>query len=276
MHSNTDSTPRVLAIGAHPDDCDLKAGGCSILWARLGCAVKFVSVTNGDAGHHEISGKALAERRKAEARAAGAIAGIEYDVLDNPDGKLQPGLDERWQLLRLIREFDPDLILTHRPNDYHPDHRYTSQLVQDCSYLIGVPNICPDVPCMKKAPVIAYFWDEFQKPIPFSPDVSVGIDSVMDTKIRMLDCHASQFYEWLPWIDRHGIQMPDDPEKRLETLEKFARNFSRPDEQSRRFLIRYYGDAKGAAIFDAERFEASEYGAPMDSAAIRRLFPFFD
>lgn len=270
---DTNSKPRILAIGAHPDDCDLKAGGCAILWAQAGCAVRFVSMTNGDAGHHEMSGQELADRRKAEAKAAGAVAGIEYQVLGNSDGQLVPELEQRWELLRLIREFRPDLILTHRPNDYHPDHRYTSQLVQDCSYLVGVPNICPETPRLVGSPVMAYFWDEFRKPLPFEPDVSVDIDAVMDTKVRMLDCHASQFYEWLPWIDRHGIQMPDDPGLRLKALEKFARIFTRPSEASRDLLKRYYGDGRGVAVLNAECFEACEYGAPMDGAAIRRLFP---
>jgi len=270
--TDTEEKPRILAIGAHPDDCDLKAGGCAILWAKTGSAVRFVSVTNGDAGHHEQSGKELADRRRVEAKAAGNVAGIEYQVLDNPDGKLVPGLKERWELLRLMREFQPDLILTHRPNDYHPDHRYTSQLVQDCSYLVGVPNICPDTPRLEKVPVIAYFSDDFQKPSPFEPDVAVDIDSVMDTKIRMLDCHESQFYEWLPWIDRHGIEMPADPDRRLEALARFARSFSRPSEKARDFLKRQYGDGRGVAVVNAETFEACEYGAEMDGDAIRRLF----
>jgi len=272
--SDTKSLPRILAIGAHPDDCDIKAGGCAILWAQAGCAVRFVSMTNGDAGHHEMSGPELAARRKAEAEAAGRVAGIEYQVLDNQDGQLVPGLEQRWELIRLIRAFRPDLILTHRPNDYHPDHRYASQVVQDCSYLIGVPNICPDSPRLETAPVMAYFWDEFKKPIPFKTDVAVDIDSVMDRKIRMLDCHASQFYEWLPWIDRHGIRMPEEPSLRLEVLADFIRQFNRPDEESRDFLKRYYGDARGVAVISAECFEACEYGAPLDGAAIRRLFPF--
>ncbi len=271
---DTEDRPKILAIGAHPDDCDVKAGGCAILWARAGCVVRFVSTTNGDAGHHEQSGEKLAERRKAEAKAAGEVAGIEYQVLDNPDGQLVPGLEQRWELIRLIRSFRPDLILTHRPNDYHPDHRYTSQLVQDCSYLIGVPNICPDSPRLEAAPVMAYFWDEFKKPMPFKTDVAVDIDSVMDTKLRMLDCHASQFYEWLPWIDRHGIQMPDNPGQRLEVLGSFMRQFNRPSEEAREFLKRYYGDAQGVAVVSAECFEACEYGAMLDGAAIRRLFPF--
>ena len=269
-----DRKPRILALGAHPDDCDIKAGGCAVLWKKAGYMVKFVSVTNGDAGHHEISGEALAERRAEEARAAGEVTGIEYEVLDFHDGQLVPGLEERFKLVRLMREFRPDLVLTHRPNDYHPDHRYTSQLVQDCSFLVGVPNICPDSQRLESMPVILYFADDFKKPIPFQPDIAVDIDAVLDTKIRMLDCHESQVYEWLPWIGQSELKVSEDPEERLAALANFVRPFSKPNEAARKTLIQTYGQERGSSIKDAECFEACEYGSPVDSETIERLFPF--
>lgn len=271
-----DSPTRILAIGAHPDDCDIRAGGTALLWARAGCVVKFVSVTNGESGHHEMSGEPLIARRTAEAQAAGEVAGIEYLVMDNPDGKLVPGLDERWKLMRVIREFKPDLILTHRPNDYHPDHRYTSQLVQDCSYLVGVPNVCPEAEPLRSAPAIAYFQDEFQKPLPFHADVAVDIDSVFQDKVRMLNCHESQVYEWLPWVGRHDLTTSKDPEERWKILENFTGQFCTPDEAARRLLERAYGSPRGSQVRFAESFEACEYGAPLDAAAIQRLFPLPD
>ena len=272
--SAANKLPRILAIGAHPDDCDVKAGGCAVLWARAGCVVKFVSVTNGEAGHHECSGEALVDRRRAEAAAAGRVAGIEYEVMDNPDGRLVPGLVEREKLMCLIREFRPDLILTHRPNDYHPDHRYTSQLVQDCSFLVGVPNICPDVPRLEVMPVIAYFSDQFQKPLPFKPDVVVDIDAAFDDKVRMLDCHISQVYEWLPWIGQADFEVPVDAEERLKALVPFVQDHCRIDGEIRAKLIESYGQEKGSAIAHAECFEACEYGAPLNETAVKRLFPF--
>lgn len=270
----TMNTTRILALGAHPDDCDEKAGGSAALWAQAGCAVKFASVTNGEGGHHEMSGEPLVERRRAEAKAAGQVAGIEYEVMDNPDGQLMPGLEERNSLMSLIREFAPDLILTHRPNDYHPDHRYTSQLVQDCSFLVGVPNICPDVPPLRKMPVIAYMSDDFQKPIPFKPDVAVDIDAVVETKVQMLHCHESQVYEWLPWVGQLKGGMPDDPEERLAKLREFALIFSQVGEEERDCLVKFYGEDHGKAVQYAESFEGCEYGSPLDADAIKRLFPF--
>ena len=268
-----DSSIRVLAIGAHPDDCDIKAGGSALLWAKAGAAVKFVSVTNGQSGHHELAGEELVARRTTEAHAAGQLAGIEYLVMDNPDGHLLPGLKEREKLLRVIREFRPDLVLTHRPNDYHPDHRYTSQLVQDCSYLVGVPNVCPDTPALTQQPVMAYFQDHFQKPLPFQPDVSIDIDSVIDDKVRMLDCHESQFYEWLPWIGQHDLTTSTDPQERLQILAQLTHRMGEPSDDARQVLEKWYGAAHGSQVRYAESFEACEYGATMDEAAICRLFP---
>ena len=266
--------PRILAIGAHPDDCDVKVGGCAVLWAKAGCAVQFVSVTNGDAGHHKMSGEELVKRRTAEAQAAGRVARIEYLVMDNPDGQLIPGLEERNKLMCLIREFRPDLILTHRPNDYHPDHRYTSQLVQDCSFLVGVPNVCPEAPVMRSMPVIAYFTDHFQKPLPFKPDVAVDIGAVIETKIEMLHCHESQVYEWLPWVGQLEGEMPEDPEARRAKLREFAFIYSRVNEETRKLLVSFYGEDRGRSVQYAESFEGCEYGYPLDDVVIKRLFPF--
>src|SRR5919202_1488448 len=127
----TDGKLNVIAFGAHPDDCDQRAGGVAARYAALGHRVRFVSVTNGDAGHQSEGGGALAARRRAEAREAGRRIGIEYVVLDNHDGQLVPSVDVREQVIRQIRQWNAALVLAPRPNDYHPDHRYTGILIQD-------------------------------------------------------------------------------------------------------------------------------------------------
>jgi LmbE family N-acetylglucosaminyl deacetylase len=269
-----DSKLRLLIIGAHPDDADFHAGGLAAYYCAAGHVVKMVSVTNGDAGHHEISGPALAARRKAEAQASAAIIGATYDVLDNHDGALLPTLENRHQVIRLIRAFQPDLVLTHRPNDYHPDHRYTSQLVQDAAYMVTVPPVVPDVPHLRKDPVIAYMPDNFQKPYPFTPNVAIDVGPVLDKIVSMLDCHVSQFYEWLPYNGRHLDKIPADQAKRKEYLAEYVRKRLR--EQAHRFsdqLAKQYGPERAKTIEFAEAFEACEYGAPLDEAAQRRLFP---
>jgi LmbE family N-acetylglucosaminyl deacetylase len=263
----------IIAFGAHPDDCDGRAGGTAAKWAALGNKVRFVSVTSGDAGHQSEGGGALAKRRRNEAREAGNRIGIDYITLDNHDGELLPTLAVRQQIIRLIRQWDADLVLSPRPVDYHPDHRYTGILVQDAAYMVTVPNICPDTPALRKNPVFMYFQDGFQKPNPFTPDVALDIDDVIDRKISMLDAHVSQMYEWLPWHDGTLAQVPADPAARKEWLKK--QRATRPNAAVREALVKWYGLETAKQIKYAEAFEVCEYGAKPSSEDIRRLFPFF-
>jgi N-acetylglucosamine malate deacetylase 1 len=186
-----------------------------------------------------------------------------------------PTLANRFEIIRLIRTFDPDLILTHRPNDYHPDHRYTSQLVQDAAYMVTVPAVVPGVKHLAKNPVIAYLPDAFQKPYPFTPDVAVDVGPVLDNIVAMLDCHVSQFYEWLPYNFGALDQVPSDAGQRRAWLGEVVR--ARLRQQADRFrdlLVKQYGDARGRRVEFAEAFEGCEYGSPLDAAARRRLFSF--
>ena len=198
-HAQTNEL-RVIAFGAHPDDCDSKFGGTAALFAEMGHKVKFVALTNGDAGHQSEGGGALGNRRRAEAKNAGKALGVEYDVLDNHDGELLPTLQVRHQVIRKIREWNADIVLGLRPNDYHPDHRNAGKLVQDAAYMVVVPNVTPDTPPLKKNPLFLYMQDRFKKPNPHSPDVVVAIDQVIDKKVDALHAHTSQMYEWLPWV----------------------------------------------------------------------------
>src|SRR5215831_7506103 len=213
------SVLRVLCIGAHPDDCEIQFGGTAAKFAELGHAVKFISVTNGDAGHTVLSGNKLAELRAAEAHEATRRLGIAAsDVLNHRDGQLVPALEARWQILREIRQWQADIVITHRPYDYHPDHRYTGQLVQDSAYLVVVPNLCPDVPALRRNPVYLYLEDSFRRPVPFSADIAVDIGDAWERKIDALDAHASQFYEWLPWVDGRAEQVPEATAERRQWL----------------------------------------------------------
>jgi LmbE family N-acetylglucosaminyl deacetylase len=268
--------PRILLLGAHPDDADIKAGGTAAKWCRLGFAVKMISVTDGGAGHHVMRRPELVERRRGEARAAGAVIGAEYEVLGNPDGELLPTLEARRELIRLIRSFRPDLVITHRPTDYHPDHRYTATLVQDAAYMITVPAVCPDTPHLDRNPVILYFSDDFSKPNPFTPDVVVDIGEEMPLLIDMLHRHASQFYEWLPY--NFGIPSGDVPateeERRAWLGERIRRRIRPLADRCREQLVATYGPEVGARAEYVEAFEVSEYGLPLDPATRARLFPF--
>jgi LmbE family N-acetylglucosaminyl deacetylase len=268
----TDGKLNIIAFGAHPDDCDQRAGGTAAKYAALGHRVRFVSVTNGDAGHQDQGGGALAARRRAEAQEAGRRIGIEYVVLDNHDGALLPTLDVREQIIRQIRQWKADLVLAPRPNDYHPDHRYTGVLVQDAAYMVVVPNVASDTPALRKNPVFMYFQDGFQRPNPFNPDVAVSIDDVVEKKMDMLDAHVSQMYEWLPWVAGNLEQVPKEAAARRRWLHETRTG--RPTPAVRAALVKWYGPQQGNAVRDAEAFEICEYGARPDEAMIRKLFPF--
>jgi len=270
----SDGKLRIIAFGAHPDDCDGRAGGLGAKYAALGHHVKFVSVTNGDAGHQSEGGGALARRRRAEAQEAGRRIGIdEYETLDNHDGELLPTLEARHQIIRKIREWNADIVLAPRPNDYHLDHRYTGQLIQDAAYMVVVPNVCPDTPPLRTNPVFLYFQDRFQRPNPFRADVVVSIDDVIEKKLRMMDAHTSQMYEWLPWVDGRIEEVPKDPAARLEWLRK-SRGSENVSAELRQAARKWYG-AQADKIRFVEAFELCEYGRRPSDAELRKLFPFF-
>lgn len=272
-----DGVLRIIAFGAHPDDCELKASGVAAMWAAQGHKVKFVSVTNGDIGHHQMAGGPLAQRRAKEVQECARILGIETVVLDNHDGELMPTLENRKTIARLIREWQADVVLTPRPNDYHPDHRYTAILVQDAAFMVTVPYFAPDTPRVEKNPVFLYYSDRFQKPNPFEPDLVVGIDEVGDQKYACTAAMPSQFAEWNPWLSGYIDQVPDDEEGRKAFIAGlFQDRDAAVADQYRALLVSLYGEERGRAIKYAEAFEVSEYGSQPSREELKKLFPFFE
>jgi LmbE family N-acetylglucosaminyl deacetylase len=271
MADKTLNALSLLVIGAHPDDCEYRAGGLAALYRSRGAAVKFISVTNGEAGHHREWGPKLVERRRQEAKNATSPLGIECEVWDNPDGQLEVTLERRWQLIRAIRSYQPDLVLTHRPNDYHPDHRAVSLLVQDAAYLLTVPAICHEVPHLRRDPVIAYLADDFRKPTPFDPTVIIDISTVWDQKVAMMDAHISQFYEWLPANMDKFADLPADPAGRKYWMDGILTDQAQKFADGHRAAIIA---SLGTMVDRIEAFEGCEYGAKLDAEAISRLFPF--
>ena len=273
-----DGKLRIIAFGAHPDDCEFKVGGTAAKWAALGHHVKLVSVTNGDIGHWRMAGGPLAKRRTAEVHEAAQRLGITAEVLDIHDGELMPTLENRKKITRLIREWKADIVLSHRPNDYHPDHRYTGVLVQDSAYMVAVPFFCPDTPPLERNPVFLYYSDGFQKPNPFEADVAVSIDDVFAKKIDAVDALASQVYEGGAMGSEETLRQrfADDPVRRRERAEEnWSRSMSRNADRFRDTLIRWYGEEKGKAVKYAEAFQICEYGRRPSPDQLRKLFPFF-
>jgi N-acetylglucosamine malate deacetylase 1 len=275
--ASADGTLRIICFGAHPDDCELQAGGVAAMWAAKGHKVKLVSVTNGDIGHWREAGGPLALRRAEEVRKADKILGVTSQVLDIHDGELLPTIENRRIITRLIREWNADIVMGPRPNDYHPDHRYTGVLVQDAAYMVTVPFFCPDVPYLKHNPVFLYYPDRFQKPNPFQPDIAVSIDPVIEKKLDALDALESQFYEG--GANGSAELMPSDPAKQQERKREVRDGFAKRNENlARRFrakLTDFYGADKAGSVKYAEAFEVCEYGRSPSTQELKQLFPFF-
>ncbi len=271
----SDRPLNILCFGAHPDDCDFRHGGMAMLYRALGHRVKFISMTNGDTGHYSMGGGPLARRRCAEALAAGRIADVEYEVLDIHNGELEPTVMVRKLVIERMRQFEADLVLCHRANDYHPDHRSVGVLVQDASYIVTVPNVCPLTPPLEQAPVLGYAFDEFALPNPYQVDVAIDTDSVFDRKVDMAHCHASQVYEWLPYNGGHLDQVPEaDAERRAWLQERLGHRFGHVADVARDTLVKIYGEERGATVRTAETVSFSEYGRRATPEDIARLFPF--
>lgn len=269
-----DGKLRIIAFGAHPDDCEIQVGGSAALWAKAGHHVLFVSTTNGDIGHWREAGGPLARRRKAEVDEAHRLLGIQGVVLDNHDGELEPTLENRRTLTRLIRLWNADLVLGPRTNDYHPDHRYTGVLVQDAAYMVTVPFFCPDVPAMRKNPVFMYYTDRFQKPAPSRADIIVNIDPVLERKLDALGVMISQFAEG--GANGDASLYPADPAGQARRQRQVRENFTRRFQSTTaRFIKEVAAWHPGVEVRCSEAFEVCEYGSQPDRDALRRLFPFF-
>lgn len=266
-----DSKLNIVVIGAHPDDADGDAGGTAYKFAQMGHNVLLISLTNGDAGHFAKGGGQLAKIRIKEAEEAGKRIGVTYKVLDHHDAELMPTLELRHEVIRLIRNWHADVVITHRPFDYHPDHRNTGLVVQDAAFLVTVPNVAPDVPALRVNPVFLYSQDGFQKPYPFQPDIAVNISDVYDKKIYGIAAHESQYFEWLPWLDGKLDEVPAGEKERLEWLAK--ERMPRITPEVRKSLGKWYGKEKGDQVKIAEAFEVCEFGRHPSDEEIRRLFP---
>jgi len=268
---------KIMVIGAHPDDCDFSCGGIALKLLKEGIDVKFLSMTNGGAGHHLMNSDDLIKRRIVEMGKVSEITGIIYDVwADSKDGELVASIENRKRLVCEIRNYKPDVIICNRLNDYHPDHRNASQLVQDASYMLIVPLFVPEVPALDRTPIIMHSYDGFKNP-EFHPDVVIDIDDVIVEKFKMTSCHESQVYEWLPYASGIIDNVPESAGERFEWLcspeQKRNIKAKNASDKYREFLIQRYGK-KGETTVYSEAFEISEYGRRPDENELIELFPF--
>jgi LmbE family N-acetylglucosaminyl deacetylase len=273
-----DDKLRIVVFGAHPDDAEFKAGGTAAKWAKAGHHVLLCSVTNGDIGHWQMAGGPLAQRRTAEVAACAKKLGVTSLVLDIHDGELVPSLEYRRQIIRVIRQWKADIVISHRPWDYHPDHRYVGVLVQDAAFMVTVPFICPDTPHLAKNPVFLFSSDGFQKPYPFQADIAVSIDDVFEQKLDAIHELASQIYEGGASGSESFVRSvppaSDDAGRRAWLKERWQSRQSAEAQRARAALTQWYGEEKGKAVKYCEAFEICEYGRKPTTEEIRRLFPF--
>lgn len=264
---------RIIAFGAHPDDVELRAGGIATQWAAKGYKVKFVAMTNGDVGHFESSGGALAIRRTAEVQECARIFGIETEVMDIHDGELEPTLENRKTVARLIREWQADIVLFHRPYDYHPDHRYVGVLVQDAAVVVSAPFFTPNTPPTKRNPVFMYYYDNFLKPYPFDPTIVVGIDNTADKKWACVTAMPSQFGDLHSWQASTIPGIPKDDQGRRDYLLNMVKQWG--EELATKYrarLIELYGKEAGSKIRYAEAFELCQYGRQPSIEELKQIF----
>lgn len=283
---------RVLMIGAHQDDVEFRGSGLAAKLRKLGHDVRILSMTNGCGGHHILTPEETSRVRYLESQKAAKILDVQYDVSsDVDDCTVMADMESRRRLTRYIRTYNPDLLITHRPNDYHTDHRNTGLLVQDAAYLLTVPHECPDAPAMRYMPVIMYFEDSFKWP-PFEVDVVIDTDDVVDLKMQVADVNASQVYEWLPYTYGQEVPPESDREGRLAFLrgtdttgmsdeqilalpqDGYMVRFNKTASRFRKELIERYGEERGGKVRTAEAFSVCEYGAPLTDELRAKFFPF--
>lgn len=271
-----DGKLRIIIFGAHPDDAEYRGAGVAMKWAKAGHHVKLVSATNGDIGHWQIAGGPLAQRRIKEVMEVGRRLGASTEVLDIHDGEITPTLENRRMFTRLIRQWNADLVIVNRPNDYHPDHRYTSILVQDSAFMVTVPFFCPDVPALKKNPVFMYASDRFQRPNPFRADVAVAIDEVIEPTLDALLVMESQIHEG--GANGDALLYPADQtgkqRRRDEVRKSLAKRYAGYADSYRDALVKFYGEDRGRKVRYAQAFEVCEYGRQPSGDELKKLFPF--
>ena len=204
-----DKKLRILAVGAHPDDVEIRCGGTLACYAQAGHHVMIAHATNGEKGHVTIPPPELAKIREKEARAAAAVIGAEVFWLNFPDAELFYDKETRLVFVDMLRQARPDIILTHWYEAYHPDHMITCQLVCGASYISTVPHIKTNHPPYKNIPKIYYF--EVDYSVEAAAAKYVDVTEVYDLKRKMLAAHQSQFV-WLK--ENHDIDLMAMMEKR--------------------------------------------------------------
>ncbi|MFI6485846.1 PIG-L deacetylase family protein [Nonomuraea sp. NPDC050663] len=246
---------RTLVIAAHPDEPEIYAGGTSALLAQAGHAVKFLTLTNGDGGHHRLERVPLARRRAEEAwRAADALGVTTYEIFDDVhDGELEPTVELRLRVMREIRAWRPDLVIAlHGDGSGHPDNRAAGRLAEQAVELVTVRNLACGMPSLPRQPVCLLMTDYASRPV-HRDDVVVDVGPVRQAKLDACLAHASQFLEYAPYQRGLLEHVPDAGDV----------------EAGRTFVEKYWAEFLGP-----ETFQLAPYGRQVSEEELRRLMPF--
>jgi len=231
---------RVLAVGAHPDDIEILCGGTLARFAADGVEVVFLTVANGDKGSFDTPPDKLAEIRRKECRAAAAVIGARWVGLGVPDGTVARDKELHVRLIQALQDIDPDVIITHSPQDYMSDHTETAKAVVDASFYTVCPQFCaPNAqPCSRVVPV--YFMDTLCG-VEFVPQEYVDITATLDTKLEMVSKHESQhgYLSERANADMSDVVRTSAHYRGLQCGTEYAEAFSRHKAWSRLSCVRH-------------------------------------
>ena len=256
---------KVMVIFAHPDEGEIYAGGISALYTRLGHEVKFMSLTNGDAGHYAMKPEELAERRYKEAMHAKEILSLsEYEVLDYHDGILENTEELRDKVARTIEDWEADIVFTFYPaRGGHNDNMTAGWIVREASSLLDEVDM----------PVFIYMRDFHTASFSYIPDFAINIDEVWETKLAACRAHESQVIEYNPEMEGVLDEVLASKKVQADFLYHNTIPFSivRPD--IRLALEKWYGKDLAKEVSYVEEFEIAEYGRQMTDEDVFELFP---
>lgn len=242
----------VIVIVAHPDEGEIYVGGTAYLFSRLGHRVKFLSLTNGDAGHYAMAPEALAAKRRQEAMSAKAVLGLsDYEILEVHDQYLANTDAIRRQVIDRIRAWEADVVFSYYPIDGgHVDNMCAGRIVRD-----AVPSLA-----MTPMPVCLYVRDYFTAEFSYIADIAVPVDHVWETKLRACACHESQVCDAIP--HEMGILevVRADPERRQKFIYDNTYAFTRKTPSIKPALQKWFGQARAEAVKYVEAFEIAEFG----------------
>lgn len=263
---------KVIVVVAHPDEAELYTGGTAARLADAGAAVKFLSLTNGDAGHHKMSRKPLRRRRANEAFAAARHLGVlDYEILDIHDGELMPDTALRRALIASVRRWQADIVITfHDDCPGHTDNRMAGRAVREAAGFFANANVVPDVPALARPPICLKITDHWAIDA-HRHDVVVDVDSFIERKLKACDEHASQFYEFALYergVRNDVIAQSAWEERRAFVLKNWAEfMYASPDMLDTLANLQGRDNKTGFA----ESFQLADYGRDTTAAEVHEL-----